>query len=482
MPRVGLNPTSSEEEESALEVDNAYHSVEQDMELDPHKGKKRKKKRPTKKISTSEEETPQEELGETAESAGRVEKRTRTAKSANQTDALPSKSGKDSSDISGEFRTRLDIVKMSGNQNSDKAKATPAEEAKDAGREQGEREALLLYPSNPTEGKEFAQVTTVLRSSLAPEDLGLQRPELRPIRGGAVLLSASKEGIERLEKHVKTNLELKKTPEGGTCESRCLESGASTDPSYVGHHTRTQGAPTLRKPGEPPKQSTSKGQLPAATDEPMDISGPSDDKQPDLDVKTLLTSINQKLDTLPSLTEKVDSLERSVQYMSKRFDEFEKEMKLQKTEIKDLSKRVRQMEEKEELNRVVQEQLQQEVNDLEFRSRRLNLEIHGIPAVQGENLLTSLNWLADKLEVPHLTESDSRGTTGEGRPERTEVRGLLRQQRRLSPLALGMLTTTEDGSHPFHFRGETLRLRRTSRSNYAKSAQVKAIRFSRSEV
>ncbi|KAG0439410.1 hypothetical protein HPB47_016661 [Ixodes persulcatus] len=99
---------------------------------------------------------------------------------------------------------------MSGNQNSDKAKATPAEEAKDAGREQGEREALLLYPSNPTEGKEFAQVTTVLRSSLAPEDLGLQRPELRPIRGGAVLLSASKEGIERLEKHVKTNLELKK--------------------------------------------------------------------------------------------------------------------------------------------------------------------------------------------------------------------------------------------------------------------------------
>ncbi|KAG0432559.1 hypothetical protein HPB47_020717 [Ixodes persulcatus] len=32
---------------------------------------------------------------------------------------------------------------------------------------------------------------------------------------------------------------------GGTCESRCLESGASTDPSYVGHHTRTQGAPAL---------------------------------------------------------------------------------------------------------------------------------------------------------------------------------------------------------------------------------------------
>lgn len=44
------------------------------------------------------------------------------------------------------------------------------------------------------------------------------------------------------------------------------------------------------------------------------------------------------------------------------------------------------------------------MNDLEFRSRRLNLVIYGIPAVQGENLLTSLNELADKL--PHLTESD----------------------------------------------------------------------------
>ncbi|KAM7290538.1 hypothetical protein ISCGN_027159 [Ixodes scapularis] len=29
-----------------------------------------------------------------------------------------------------------------------------------------------------------------------------------------------------------------------------------------------------RKPGESPKQTTSKGQLPAATDEPMDVSGP----------------------------------------------------------------------------------------------------------------------------------------------------------------------------------------------------------------
>ncbi|KAM7296093.1 hypothetical protein ISCGN_021289 [Ixodes scapularis] len=46
---------------------------------------------------------------------------------------------------------------------------------------------------------------------------------------------------------------------------------ATSTPKGRGLPPRTS-APQ-RKPGEPPKQSTSKGQLPAATDEPMDESG-----------------------------------------------------------------------------------------------------------------------------------------------------------------------------------------------------------------
>lgn len=54
----------------------------------------------------------------------------------------------------------------------------------------------------------------------------------------------------------------------------------------------------------------------------------------------------------------------------------------------------------------MQDQLLQEVNELEFRSRRLNLEIHGIPAVQGKDLMVSLIQVANKLEVSELTQND----------------------------------------------------------------------------
>lgn len=132
----------------------------------------------------------------------------------------------------------------------------------------------------------------------------------------------------------------------------------------------------------------------------------SEDEQPELDVKSLLASINQRLDSLPMLKEKVDSMERSVQFLSKQFDDFEKKIKQQETEIKELKKRVSDLEEKDKMNRAENDELQKEVNDLEFRSRRLNLEVHGIPEVQGENLITQLNKVADKMQVPHLEGSD----------------------------------------------------------------------------
>ncbi|KAG0436232.1 hypothetical protein HPB47_018068 [Ixodes persulcatus] len=105
-----------------------------------------------------------------------------------------------------------------------------------------------------------------------------------------------------------------------------------------------------------------------------------------------------RLAGLPKLKEKVDSMERSVQFLSKQFDDFEKTIKVHDTEIKELKMRVTDLEKKDELSRAANDQLQKEVNDLEFRSRRLNLEVHGIPEVQGENLIETLNKAADKLE------------------------------------------------------------------------------------
>lgn len=46
------------------------------------------------------------------------------------------------------------------------------------------------------------------------------------------------------------------------------------------------------------------------------------------------------------------------------------------------------------------------MNDLEYQSRWLSLQVHGISFVKGENLMTSLNRVADKLEIPELTKAD----------------------------------------------------------------------------
>lgn len=50
--------------------------------------------------------------------------------------------------------------------------------------------------------------------------------------------------------------------------------------------------------------------------------------------------------------------------------------------------------------------LKQEPNDLDQYSRRLNLEIHGVPHDKRENLLDKLNRLAEELDVSHLSDQD----------------------------------------------------------------------------
>lgn len=128
--------------------------------------------------------------------------------------------------------------------------------------------------------------------------------------------------------------------------------------------------------------------------------------EPEIDINLVLASINQKLDSLPRLTEKVEAMEKSLQFMSNKFDEFELKFSRQDNEIKELKKRVTELEDKDDTNQVNLTQLQEEINDLEYRSRQLNLEIHGIPKAENENLLALLNNVAEKLDVPPLAQSD----------------------------------------------------------------------------
>ncbi|XP_070382502.1 uncharacterized protein [Dermacentor albipictus] len=116
------------------------------------------------------------------------------------------------------------------------------------------------------------------------------------------------------------------------------------------------------------------------------------------------TAQNEKLRGLPTLVEKVNSMEQAVQCLSQKFDEFQEKISKQDNEIKDLRKKVTELEEREEVHACVKSSLQQQVNDLEFRSRRL--DVHGLPVKENENLMSSLNEVADKLEIPQLVQAD----------------------------------------------------------------------------
>lgn len=60
----------------------------------------------------------------------------------------------------------------------------------------------------------------------------------------------------------------------------------------------------------------------------------SEDNQAELYIASVLALINQKLECLLLLNARVESMEHSIQYMSKQFDDFQKKIKRRKTDIK----------------------------------------------------------------------------------------------------------------------------------------------------
>lgn len=58
------------------------------------------------------------------------------------------------------------------------------------------------------------------------------------------------------------------------------------------------------------------------------------------------------------------------------------------------------------MNKEQLESLSVQLDDLEWRNRKLNLEIHGVPQTEGENLLSKLNALAGESGLPQLSEHD----------------------------------------------------------------------------
>lgn len=127
-------------------------------------------------------------------------------------------------------------------------------------------------------------------------------------------------------------------------------------------------------------------------------------KSDDSDVTAILAGINEKLESLMALKATVSAIELSVSMMSAKYDEVLQHMRQHDTDIKDLKKRVTNIENRE--REVNVQHIAQDLNALEWQTRKTNLEIHGIPVSEHENLLDKLNQVAIKLDVPLLSENE----------------------------------------------------------------------------
>lgn len=127
-------------------------------------------------------------------------------------------------------------------------------------------------------------------------------------------------------------------------------------------------------------------------------------KESDDNVASILVGINEKLEKLMTLKNTVESIEQSVQLMSDQYDELLVHVRHQDKEISQIKKRVDALERREQSGGA--HQLMQDVNELEWQSRKLNLEFHGIPVSENEDLLSKVNDVASKINVPELSVTD----------------------------------------------------------------------------
>ncbi|KAH8028527.1 hypothetical protein HPB51_017653 [Rhipicephalus microplus] len=124
----------------------------------------------------------------------------------------------------------------------------------------------------------------------------------------------------------------------------------------------------------------------------------------DSELTICLADITRRLDALAGLPAQVGEIKVSIQLLSQKYDDILNCQAKQEKDISSLNRRVGKLEADCTSSDI--QQLKATVNDLEFRSRRLNIEVHGIRVTPDENLLCKLNDVAKIANLPELTGND----------------------------------------------------------------------------
>lgn len=118
-----------------------------------------------------------------------------------------------------------------------------------------------------------------------------------------------------------------------------------------------------------------------------------------------LAEITKRLDALAALPSQVAEIKQSIEMMSKKYDEILSKQAHHDKEICSLKRRVLELETKPCDSDDIQ-QMKTSLNDIEWRSRKYNIEVHGIAVSEDENLLNKLNWVGTPIGLPELVADD----------------------------------------------------------------------------
>ncbi|KAH7964018.1 hypothetical protein HPB51_027747 [Rhipicephalus microplus] len=92
--------------------------------------------------------------------------------------------------------------------------------------------------------------------------------------------------------------------------------------------------------------------------------------------------------------------------MSDKYDEMLTRLAAQEKDTKEIRKRLERLEQDTCASDDASKKLEADLNELEWRSRKFNLEIHGVSVYEGENLLAKVNSVASMIDVCALDAAD----------------------------------------------------------------------------
>ncbi|KAM7310653.1 uncharacterized protein ISCGN_007561 [Ixodes scapularis] len=101
-----------------------------------------------------------------------------------------------------------DILKKRTTTNQPNEAPTTSQTEQRKSTENEPKDGLLIYSTESADTQHFQTVKTMLRR-FTPHELGLTNPEVRPIRGGAIVLSSKRDGLLTLQEEIERNPETK---------------------------------------------------------------------------------------------------------------------------------------------------------------------------------------------------------------------------------------------------------------------------------